>query len=75
MELYTIFPPGFMDPNHNGGNNNNMPSGDDKSWALAMAYVPVQSWQKIYEYDKGLMRGTIFEQLDLPFKGANGHDR
>ena len=37
---------------------------------LAMAYIPMQEWQNIYENGKAIMRGTIFEELDLPFKGA-----
>ncbi|MBE6935880.1 MAG: spore coat associated protein CotJA [Ruminococcaceae bacterium] len=36
---------------------------------LAMAYVPVQQWDAIYEAEKGLSRGTIFPALDLPFLG------
>ena len=39
---------------------------------LAMAYVPWQSWRHIYEAGKGFHRGTIFEELDLPFKGKGG---
>lgn len=36
---------------------------------LAMAYVPMQKWQKLYEPDVGIERGTIFQELDLPFIG------
>ena len=36
---------------------------------LAMAYVPMQQWQKLYTPDVGLLRGTLFAQLDLPFLG------
>ena len=39
---------------------------------IAMAYVPWQSWSHIYESGKGLHRGTIFEELDLPFRGRGG---
>ncbi len=39
---------------------------------LAMAYVKWQEWQCLYEPDKGLSRGTIFEELDKPFKGRGG---
>ena len=35
-------------------------------------YVPWQSWRPIYEAGKGFHRGTIFEELDLPFKGKGG---
>lgn len=37
--------------------------------ALAMAYVPVQQWQDIYEPEVALARGTLFAQLDKPFIG------
>ncbi len=37
---------------------------------LAMAYVPVQQWQDLYEPEDALYRGTIFRQLDLPFEGG-----
>ena len=39
---------------------------------LAMAYVPWQQWRAIYEVEKGFHRGTIFEELDKPFKGIGG---
>lgn len=32
---------------------------------LAMAYVPFQMWEKPYEADVGLSRGTIFPQENL----------
>ncbi|MBU3841299.1 MAG: spore coat associated protein CotJA [Candidatus Ruminococcus intestinipullorum] len=42
---------------------------------LAMAYVPWQNWQDIYEVHKGIHRGTIFEELDKPFFGRGGCNR
>ncbi len=36
---------------------------------LAMAYVKWQKWQKLYTPDEGFCKGTIFEELDLPFYG------
>jgi len=36
---------------------------------LAMAYVPMQQWRMLYEPEDGFSRGTIFEELDLPFLG------
>ena len=39
---------------------------------LAMAYVPWQKWQHLYEVEKGFCRGTIFEELDKPFQGIGG---
>ena len=43
-----------------------------ENMVLAMAYVPWQRWQKIYDAEKGLHRGTIFQELDLPFCGMGG---
>ena len=38
-------------------------------YPLAMVYSPVQKWQNIYDGETALVRGTIFEELDLPFVG------
>ena len=70
MDYFTIYPPGLMNfgqPEY-VKNDNNV---SQKGQVLAMSYVPMQNWQNLYEYDKGLMRGTVFEELDLPFKGAS----
>lgn len=37
---------------------------------LAMSYVPFQKWNESYPLAKALERGTIFPELDLPFKGG-----
>lgn len=42
---------------------------EGKNLPLAMAYVPMQRWEKLYTPDVGFIRGTIFTQLDLPFIG------
>ena len=39
---------------------------------LAMAYVPWQNWRRIYDTEKAFCRGTIFEELDKPFRGMGG---
>lgn len=39
---------------------------------LAMAYVPVQQWGETYSIEKGLERGTVFPELDLPFAPEEG---
>lgn len=36
-------------------------------YALAMAYVPWQHFNDVYEPDKALLVGTIFPELDKPF--------
>ncbi len=40
-----------------------------KDPALAMAYVPMQPCGQLYEPEKGLKAGTIFQNLDKPFYG------
>jgi hypothetical protein len=37
------------------------------SLPLAMAYVPMQKFRKVYEACEGLSNGTIFEELNLPY--------
>ena len=46
---------------------------DERGWGLhehplAMAYSPLQVWRNVYEPEIGLERGTIFIELDKPFK-------
>lgn len=38
--------------------------------SLAMAYVPYQRFEKLYSEEKALERGTLFEELDMPFYGG-----
>lgn len=35
---------------------------------LAMAYVPFQTFETIYDPEQALDRGTIFPELDFPLK-------
>ena len=39
---------------------------------LAMAYVPWQKWQSVYDAEKALHYGTIFQELYKPFLGKGG---
>lgn len=34
---------------------------------LAIATVPIQPWEKIYDPATALKQGTIFPSLDMPF--------
>ncbi len=43
-----------------------------KDYSLAMAYVPIQQWEKPYEIEKALQIGTIFSELNKPFTGKGG---
>ena len=45
------------------------PSDITDNLSYAMAYVPMQRWNKVYDPDVGFARGTIFPCLDLPFLG------
>ena len=35
---------------------------------LAQAYVPPQNFEALYSQERALCAGTIFEQLDMPYK-------
>lgn len=41
-----------------------------ENWPIAMAYVPMQQWEEIYNPTEGLSFGTIFPSLNLPFMGG-----
>lgn len=43
-----------------------------KNTPIAMAYVPCQQWTETYSIEKGLERGTVFPELDLPFAPEEG---
>ena len=40
-----------------------------QGYSLAMVYCPCQEWQKISSAEEGFGRGTIFDELYLPFYG------
>ena len=46
-----------------------------QGFPLAMAYVPWQRWGDLYCACKALQSGTVFEELDKPFKGRGGCNR
>ena len=39
---------------------------------LAIASVPCQKWGPLYDDEKALRQGTIFQELDLPFYVTDG---
>ena len=43
-----------------------------QDFALAMAYVPWQHFEHVYEPDRALQIGTIFPELNKPFCGRKG---
>lgn len=40
-----------------------------KDLPLTMAYVPMQMFDSVYEQNEALNNGTLFPDLDKPFKG------
>lgn len=36
---------------------------------IGMTYVPMQTWQDLYQLEDGFQCGTIFKELNLPFTG------
>ena len=42
-----------------------------ENYPLAMVYSPLQNFENTFDVDKALERGTIFCELDLPFKGQS----
>ena len=40
------------------------------AYPLAMVYAPEQAFEHLYECELWLDKGTIFADLDFPFKGA-----
>ena len=47
--------------------------GCPKWGSLAMVSIPRQEFGNLYEPEKGLRRGTVFAELDMPFYG-DGRD-
>lgn len=59
-------------------NSNYSPGSSDcdlSNMPIAMAYVPWQHFDTVYEVDKALGCGTIFPELYKPFLGKRGVHR
>ena len=41
------------------------------SFPLGMMYAPMQEFRKLYTPEDALCRGTLFCELDLPFRGGD----
>ena len=39
---------------------------------IAMAYVPWQQWKNLHDLCYGFQCGTIFQELEKPFRGKGG---
>ncbi len=44
--------------------------GCDEQLVLAIATVPMQRWRLTYSHEKALGEGTMFAELNLPFRGG-----
>lgn len=56
------------------GCNETYDCSDRKTWGLdnyplASVFVPLQEFDKLFDMDTALSRGTVFAELDLPFMG------
>lgn len=51
-------------------NPGSSPMQDNSREVVAMAYIPVQKLETVYEADQGYDRGTLFPQLDKPWLGG-----
>lgn len=69
-------PPSLTPPTQGGEQPMPPDSIDPALLSLAMAFVPYQTWEKAYEPDVALERGTLFPALDKPFLGKEAltHD-
>lgn len=74
MPNYRYSTPEYMRKNNAGRQASYLPEQTlpFASMPIAMAYVPWQNWHSIYELEKGLCHGTIFEELYKPFLGIGG---
>ena len=45
----------------------NCSSQECERWSIAMAYVPWQNLEKVYEPAQALRSGTLFPELEKPF--------
>lgn len=62
--------PDQLRPIPRGSSNDDYDSSNtaEMNYRLAMVYSPYQEWQNIYCGEKALENGTIFAELDKPFK-------
>lgn len=56
-----------MENNTNGGTATEVFPTCNGNLVLAMARIPMQPWESVYEPNTALSRGTLFPALDLPY--------
>ncbi len=59
-------------PSQNNSNNNM--SRFPQNASLAMAYVPFQEWGEVYSDDEAFPVGTLFPDLNFPFRRGAGEN-
>jgi hypothetical protein len=80
--MYLDFDPAMYQEKNNRcvadgcGCNGGYDCSERKNWGLdnyplASVYAPVQMFDKLFDMDTALCRGTIFAELDLPFMGES----
>lgn len=52
--------------------NSTASSETNNKFPIAMAYVPWQNWDKVYDPEAALKVGTIFPDLYKPYYGKRG---
>lgn len=52
-----------------GGDRRPCPKNGLVDYALAMVYAPIADFRALYDPQTALSRGTLFRELDLPFRG------
>ncbi len=60
-------------PQNNNSINNNM-SRFPQNAPLAMAYVPFQEWGEVYTDEEAFPIGTLFPELNFPFRRGAGEN-
>ncbi len=61
-----------LSPSQNNSNNNM--SRFPQNASLAMAYVPFQEWGEVYSDDEAFPVGTLFPDLNFPFRRGAGEN-
>lgn len=69
-KIYSAAPPNLIRPDDGTDTDARPTDSCLNSLPPAMAYIPMQDWKNIYGDGKSLIRGTVFQELDLPFEGA-----
>ena len=56
---------------NNGCGTSNVNTYGVYDYPLASVYAPIQKFQRVFDKEMALSKGTAFEELDLPFMGES----